>query len=129
MTHSLIRSLLVLLVAAPAVADVRADKEPADIRAMNQRLGRGINIGNALEAPKEGEWGVTLKAEYFKAIKEAGFDTVRLPLKWSAHAAAGAPYTIDPKFAQRVDWAIDQAVTNRLNIIVNAHHYAEMDAD
>src|ERR1700682_3239763 len=93
-----------------------------DIAAANKKLGRGINLGNALEAPKEGAWGVTLKAEYFKAIQGAGFDSVGLPVKWSAHAQETAPYTIDPKFAERVDWAIDQAVSNRLNIIVNVHH-------
>ncbi len=102
---------------------------PVDAHAANKKLGRGINLGNALEAPKEGAWGVTLKAEYFKAIKDAGFDTVRLPVRWSAHARADAPYTIDPKFAERVDWAIDQALKNNLNIIVNVHHYDEMDAD
>ncbi len=98
-----------------------------DIAAANRRLGRGINLGNALDAPREGAWGVTLKAEYFRTIKAAGFDTVRLPVKWSAHARADAPYTIDPTFARRVDWAIDQALANRLNIIVNVHHYDEMD--
>ncbi len=28
-------------------------------------FGRGVNLGNALEAPKEGDWGVVLKEEYF----------------------------------------------------------------
>jgi endoglucanase len=42
---------------------------------------------------------------------------------------ADSPYTIDAKFFERVDWAIDQALANKLNIIVNVHHYDEMDAD
>ncbi len=127
------RHLLTLCVVAAPVAFFAAagaaDAPSADVRAANKKLGRAINLGNALEAPKEGEWGVTLKAEYFKAIKQAGFDTVRLPVKWSAHAAADAPYTIDAKFAERVDWAIDQALANKLNIIVNVHHYGEIDAE
>jgi endoglucanase len=129
------RHLLTLgLVTAATVlaAAGAAEKEPAQptgIAAANKKLGRGINLGNALEAPKEGEWGVTLKPEYFKAIKAAGFDTLRLPVNWAGHARAGAPYTIDPEFAERVDWAIDQALANRLNIIVNVHHYAGMDQD
>jgi endoglucanase len=102
---------------------------PADIHDANKRLGRGINLGNALEAPKEGEWGVTLKAEYFKAIADAGFRTVRLPVKWSAHATAEPPYAIDPKFFERIDWCVDQALANKLNVIVNVHHYSEADAD
>ena len=99
------------------------------IDAANKKLGRAINFGNALEAPAEGAWGVTLKAEYFKAIKHAGFDTVRLPVRWSAHAQETSPYAIEPKFAARVDWAVDQALASRLNIIINVHHYDAMDAD
>ena len=97
--------------------------------AANARLGRGINLGNALEAPREGEWGVRLQPEYFAAIREAGFASVRLPVRWSAHAGDSAPYTIDADFAERVDWAVNQALANELNIIVNVHHYGEMDAD
>ena len=107
----------------------RVDANPMErIQSANARLGRGVNLGNALEAPNEGEWGVTLRTDYFHMIREAGFDTVRLPVRWSAHALATAPYTIDPVFAARVDWAINQATANRLNIIVNVHHYDEMDA-
>ncbi len=120
-----------LLVACLFVSGLLAASEATakDIFAANQSLGRGINLGNALEAPKEGEWGVTLKEDYFRAIKEAGFDSVRLPVKWSAHAQAESPYTIDPEFFERVDWAIDQALKNKLNIVVNVHHYGEMDTD
>ena len=106
-----------------------ADEKPAAIYEANRKLGRGINLGNALEAPKEGAWGVTLKAEYFKSIKDAGFATVRLPVNWAAHAQAAEPYEIDLTFAQRVDWAIDQAHANKLNIILDLHHYGAMHAD
>ncbi|MCE9556717.1 MAG: glycoside hydrolase family 5 protein [Planctomycetes bacterium] len=101
----------------------------AEIHAANQRLGRGMNLGNALEAPQEGDWGVTLKPAYFLAIKEAGFSTVRLPVRWSAHAKADAPYTIDEEFAKRVDWAVDQATANHLNIVINIHLYEDLNAD
>jgi endoglucanase len=121
------RPLLTLCVVALTTSPVAGESD--DVHTAAKKLGRGINLGNALDAPKEGEWGVTLKAEYFKVIKEAGFDTVRLPVRWSAHAAADAPYTLDAKFAERVDWAVDQALANKLNIIVNVHHYDEMDAD
>lgn len=124
---------ILLIVAATAILVARTSAEEAGLldgsHIANKRLGRGINLGNALDAPREGEWGVTLKPEYFKAIHEAGFQTVRLPVKWSAHAQPGTPYTIDPVFAQRVDWAIDQALANHLNIIVNVHHYDEMNSE
>src|SRR5262249_48597152 len=125
-TMPLLLSAALLLITTTSATSADQPAKPADIHAANKKLGRGINLGNALEAPKEGAWGVTLQAEYFKTIKDAGFASVRLPVKWSAHAQADAPYTIDPKFAARGDWAIDQALANQLNIIVNVHHYDEM---
>lgn len=95
----------------------------------NARLGVGVNLGNALEAPKEGEWGVTLQPEYFRLIKAAGFDTVRLPVRWSAHTGDEEPYVVDESFAARVDWAVDEATKNGLNIVVNVHHYTGIDKD
>src|SRR5262245_36730083 len=102
------KQLISLAVLAAAAAGgwprSSADDKPAAIYEANKKRGRGINLGNALDAPKEGAWGVTLKADYFKSIKDAGFATVRLPVNWAAHAQAAEPYEIDPTFAQRVDW-------------------------
>ncbi len=126
------RRLLSLAVLLVPTAVHAADPPPADAFAAFAAcaaLGRGINLGNALEAPKEGEWGVTLKADYFRLIREAGFSHVRLPVKWSAHAAAAAPFAIDEAFAERVDWALDQAAANGLKVVLNVHHYSEMDTD
>jgi endoglucanase len=95
----------------------------------NARLGRGINLGNILEAPSEGEWGLTLKEYYFEEIAEAGFNSVRLPIRWSAHAETEAPYTIDQVFFERIDWAIDCALKNGLAINLNIHHYEEIFED
>jgi endoglucanase len=92
----------------------------------NDRLGRGVNLGNALEAPSEGLWGVTLQEEYFQLIEEAGFDAVRIPIRWSAHAASVEPFTIDPSFFERVDWAVDQALARGLAVVINMHHYEQI---
>jgi len=93
---------------------------------LNRLLGRGMNLGNALEAPKEGDWGITLQADYFKRIKDAGFQSVRIPIRWSSHAEKKAPYTIDAKFFERVDWAIEQALSLGLVAVINTHHYDEL---
>jgi endoglucanase len=85
-----------------------------------------MNIGNALDAPSEGEWGVTLSERHFQTYAEAGFDHVRLPVRFSSRAAARAPYAIDESFLQRVDWAIDQSTQNHLAVIVDMHHYNEL---
>jgi endoglucanase len=120
----LVTSFACLALIANALA---ADKR--DIFTDCQLLSRGVNFGNALEAPNEGEWGVTLKEEYFEAIAKAGFNSVRIPIRWSAHATKEAPYTIDPRFFERIDWAINQALTRKLAVVINVHHYAEMDCD
>jgi endoglucanase len=86
-------------------------------------FGRGMNLGNALEAPKEGEWGITLTEDDFQRIKAAGFDSVRIPICWSAHAERESPYKIDPEFFARIDWAVDQALRRGLKAIINVHHY------
>lgn len=92
--------------------------------AATRALGRGVNLGNALEAPNEGEWGLTLQAEYFDLVQQAGFNSVRIPVRWGAHAGTEAPYTIDPAFLARVDQVIDWALERNLVVILNIHHYA-----
>ncbi|WED20615.1 glycoside hydrolase family 5 protein [Vibrio sp. JC009] len=94
----------------------------------NKLIGRGINLGNALEAPKEGDWGLRLEAEHFKLVASKGFQSVRIPIRWSAHAQKQAPYTIDDKFFKRVDWAVKQALDLNLVAIINIHHYQEIMA-
>lgn len=94
--------------------------------AQAKRLGRGVNLGNALEAPNEGDWGMVIQKEYFQYIKEAGFDTIRVPIRWSAHAIEEPPYTIDETFFERVDWVIDSGLSKGLNVVINMHHYKEI---
>jgi endoglucanase len=66
---------------------------------------------------------VTLQAEYFEKIAAAGFKTVRIQVRWSAHAEQAPPYTINPKFLERVDWAVHQSLDHGLTPIVDLHHY------
>ncbi len=92
-------------------------------------LHRGINAGNALDAPKEGEWGVTLDERFFTDVAAAGFDHVRIPIRFNAHAAVSAPYTVDEDFFRRVDWAIEQTISRKMTAIVDFHHYEELMDD
>lgn len=104
----------------------KAEADPF-FQALKPPFGRGINLGNALEAPNEGEWGVKLEESYFAAIKEAGFDSIRLPVRWSNHAQYVPPYALEEKFLARVDWAVEQALSRGLQVVLNVHHYSEMD--
>lgn len=101
----------------------------ADPFAANERLGRGINLGNALDAPKGQDWGLTIQKEHFPIIKNAGFDSVRIPIRWSDYALKSPPYTIDPAFFAKVDGILADAKANGLNAIINVHHYEEIMQD
>ena len=88
---------------------------------------RCMNMGGALEAPEEGLWGYTIRDKDFTTLKLAGFDTVRIPIKWSAHTDRTAPYTIDPAFLARVDHVVRTATRTGLQVIINVHHYDRLN--
>lgn len=115
-------AMMTLLSITPAFAEDEAF-------AANKRLGRGVNMGNMLEAPREGEWGLKLDETWFQVIKDAGFDHARIPIKWSAHASNEPPYRIEPTFLDRIDRAVESAHFVGLNIVLNVHHFDGMDAD
>ncbi len=98
---------------------------------MNQKLGRGINMGNCFEAPSETEWGNPWDSEYFEIMADLGFDHVRLPVRWepSARSMASSPYTIEASFLERIQQVVDSAISNGLYIIVNMHHHEALFED
>lgn len=100
-----------------------ASVSPAEMVA---RMGRGVNLGNTLEAPREGEWGFKITAEHFDLIRSAGFTAVRIPIRWSAHATENTPYAIDPAFFARIDQVTTWALERGLIVVINIHHYEEM---
>lgn len=118
------RSMITLLLLS--ISFVAHAAEPPTAAEMTKRLGRGINLGNALDAPNEGEWGVKLEREHFKVIKASGFDSVRFPIRWSAHAEKTAPYKIDGKFLARVDEILGWCREEGLLVVLNMHHYDEI---
>ena len=119
--------LAVILISLTSVC-VAADEPNAFT--FNKMLGRGINIGGALDTPKtEGEWGVTLQDEYFQIIKDAGFNSIRLPVRWNAHAENKPPYTIDPNFFKRIDWAINNCLSRNIPVVLTTHHYDDLYSD
>jgi len=107
---------------------------------VNRNLGRGMNVGNALESECfrgdpdheympdqwDGCWNNPIKEEYFSIIKNAGFQSVRIPVRWAEKASDTAPYTIYPSFTARVKEVVDQALAHGLLVIINIHHFNEL---
>lgn len=91
------------------------------------QLSSGINLGG-LEAPTEGEWGYQVEEKYLKIIKDAGFKSVRIPVRWSSHTS-GTNYTIDPSFFARVDKIIGWAHAQNLLVVLDMHHWGRNGSD
>jgi endoglucanase len=104
----------------------------ANAKAFVKAQGRGVNLGNMLEAPTEGSWGVTLKKADLALIAGKGFQNVRIPIRWDGSGVGAAkfdrvsrtePYTVDPRFFARLDSALLWARENRLMVVFNDHHH------
>lgn len=89
---------------------------------MVKRLGKGINIGNTLDAPNEGEWAAPAQEYYFDDYKAAGFNSVRIPVTWGAHLGTSAPYPINSEFIRRVEQLVDWGLNRGLLIVLNSQH-------
>lgn len=103
---------------------------PAQAATNSLPVGRCVNMGNHLEPPSEGAWGGRKIADDdFQIIAKAGFNTIRLPVRWSTHAGDAAPYTIDPEYMKRVKHVVGNARAAGLNVILNSHHFEEIHSD
>ncbi|MEV1066062.1 cellulase family glycosylhydrolase [Streptomyces sp. NPDC050263] len=119
--------------ATPSRPAIRVPAAAADAVAAMQP---SWNMGNTLDAiPDETSWGnpPATKA-LFDTIRSQGFRSVRIPVTWTDHQSATAPYTIDTTFMNRVKQVVDWALADGLYVVVDIHHdswqwIANMPAD
>jgi endoglucanase len=104
---------------------------PTDfVRPAPAQMHRGIQFGLQFASPAEGTWGVPFSLDYLDVIKADGrFDSIRLPVLWETRTAAKAPYTIDPEFMHRIDWAVSHSLHDGFHTIVNMHWFHAMETD
>lgn len=94
-------------------------------------IGPCLNIGNTLEVPR----AVRLddKDEVgpadFKRIRAAGFDTVRLPVRWDERSQSKPPYAVDAGWLRQVQGTVDAALAAGLKVILNSHHFDPIHKD
>jgi len=94
--------------------------------AQDFQMKRCVNMGNALEAAHGESWGRLYTEEDYARIAAAGFDTVRIPVRWSDYTGPAPTYRIHPDFAEVVDNNIRWALKNDLNIVLNIHHFNQL---
>ena len=97
-------------------------------RAMNQRLGRGINLGNSWDSEgyDDSGWNNPIRDSDFATIKAAGFNSVRIPVRWQQNSDY-TTHTVDPNRLKGVKEDISLAIANGLAVVVNFHHYFELN--
>jgi aryl-phospho-beta-D-glucosidase BglC (GH1 family) len=104
---------------APAIQSAPADPMKAVVA-----MQPGWNLGNTLDAiPDETSWGnPPVTKALFDTIRSQGFHSVRIPVTWSGHDSATAPYMIDAQFMARVKQVVDWALADGLYVVLNVHH-------
>ena len=58
----------------------------------------------------------------FIVVKEAGFNTIRIPVSWGDHLGSEPDFTIHTIWLDRVNEVVDYAIDNDLYVILNLHH-------
>lgn len=100
-------------------------------------MGDGINLGNTMDAVAGGNpwfdvtnvtnwetaWGQpkTTRA-MIDGMKEAGFESIRIPIAWSNMMSKDGTYKIPDVFFDRVDEIIGYAYANDMYVIINIHY-------
>ena len=98
----------------------------------------GWNLGNSLDSYNNAytidtspskfatAWGNPEPTkELIKTVKEAGFDTIRIPTTWFQHVTLDettGSYTIDQKWLDYVKKVVDWAYEEDMYVILNIHH-------
>lgn len=92
-------------------------------RAMNKRLGRGINFGNSWDSQGSDDcgWNNCIQDGWFKLAKDAGFNSIRLPVRWD-NDASGSNVSSSRLAGVKAD--IDLALAQGMVVIVDFHHHA-----
>jgi endoglucanase len=87
----------------------------------------GANLGDYIEAWPFESWGVTVSAKEFAEMRAQGFDHVRVPVGWQHYAGPAPDFTLSPLAFSRVDFVVTNALKNNLAVIINIHHFDELD--
>lgn len=137
-------------------SDVLPDETPSALpnyaRAieMNKKLGHGINFGNSWESgidlskPCDGEdngwcfdaakvydyldekWSNPIQDEWFQKVKDAGFNSIRMPVRWNQTALHEPPYTLQAARVEGVKRHVKIANGLGMPVIINQHHFNEL---
>ncbi|MCL2036104.1 MAG: glycoside hydrolase family 5 protein [Oscillospiraceae bacterium] len=84
----------------------------------------GWNLGNTFDAPNsETAWGNPQTTyEMLHAVKETGFDSIRIPVSWGFRTGGAPDYIIEPEMLDRVEEVVGYVMSLDMYCILNTHH-------
>ena len=119
---------VVLATAAFCRASGSANTQTPDAFAQNKRLGRGVNVLGYDPLWKDRQMA-RFQEKYFRLIREAGFNHVRVNLHPFRNAKLGADSKPSAAWFATLDWAVKHALANRLMVILDFHEFQAMGDD
>lgn len=115
-----------------------------DAQTWCRNVSAGWNLGNSLESAGanwdntswtwtnawqndrnqwETAWNNPVTTEaMIRSVREAGFDAIRIPVRWEGHITDYDKMTIDPIWMARVKEVVDYAIAQDMQVILNTHH-------
>lgn len=108
----------------------------------NKAVYAGWNLGNQLECSAPGQDGESMEIgnpdgsinaetawsnpkvtrKLIKAVKNAGFDAIRIPVRWQCHITNPTAMSIDKAWMERVKEIVDWCLAEDMKVIINTHH-------
>jgi endoglucanase len=124
---AVVTSIATPFVQAAAGADPATAKfSPVDPFEQAKAMQRGVNIIGYDPIWKNFE-NRRFKQQYFQALHEAGFQTVRVNLQAFQHM--DEMNRLSPAWFKTLDWVVDNALANHLTVILDEHDYEPCGGD
>lgn len=122
--------------------DTKPFQSPVTAQDWNQSVFAGWNLGNQFECSAPGmdgesmqignpdgadnaetAWGnPVVTKKLIKAVKNAGFDAIRIPVRWQCHITNPAAMSVSKEWMARVKEVVDWCLAEDMKVIINVHH-------
>jgi endoglucanase len=102
-----------------------ANAQTPDAFKQNQRLGRGVNVLGYDPIWKDRQKG-RFQEKYFRLIKEAGFNHVRVNLHPFRDNKPDPDHKLSAAWFETLDWTLKHTLANHLVVILDFHEFQAM---
>ena len=128
--------------ASPSVVDTPDTSESIPTAKQWNKDVVGWNLGNEFECSAPGQDGESMQIgnpdgsihaetawgnpvvtkKMIQAVKKAGFNAIRIPIRWQCHITNAQAMSIDKAWIARIKEVVGWCLDNDLKVIINAHH-------